>query len=232
MHHQHIQLCETSQCKEPEATTSHQLIQSCKTSQFKELETEISRKEQHATTLQPTSSRNKSLSECYESPVLTPIETTCSTNKPKKRPRDVNNWGKVKVKRLKKSGQAYKSITGEMVEVEEKWVLRVVINVLSYLQRKFCTRLQISIVCGLLSYLLLCQRDYLNSYIEPLGLKYRHVSAQVHRKPNSTFYITKNEQKIRVCLTFMINTIGITKRKIRTAIYWKMTSIVRLIPRF
>jgi len=35
------------------------------------------------------------------------LETTCPTNKPKKRLRNVNNWGKVKAKRLKNSGQAY-----------------------------------------------------------------------------------------------------------------------------
>lgn len=65
------------------------------------------------------------------------------------------------------------------------------------------------------------QRHYLNSCIETLILKYRRVSAQEPTKPNCAFYIKKNEQKLRVCKTFLINTLGITERKIRTVIQGK-----------
>lgn len=47
------------------------------------------------------------------------LERLCPTNKPKKRMRDVNNWSIVKAKRLKNSGQAYKSRTGKMLDARK-----------------------------------------------------------------------------------------------------------------
>lgn len=61
----------------------------------------------------------------------------------------------------------------------------------------------------------------MNSCIETLILKYRRISSQEPRKPNCAFFITKNEKKIRVCKTFLINTLGIAERRIRSVIQGK-----------
>lgn len=67
----------------------------------------------------PSSEENDSTSRSADSNSGNFLETTCLTNKSKKRLRDVNNWGKVKAKRLKNSGQAYKSRTGKMVDARK-----------------------------------------------------------------------------------------------------------------
>lgn len=67
------------------------------------------------------------------------------------------------------------------------------------------------------------QRDFLISCIEPLILKYRRISAAEPRKPNCAFYVMNNDKKVRVCKTFLINTLGITERTIRTVIQAKVS---------
>ena len=62
------------------------------------------------------------------------------------------------------------------------------------------------------------QRDFLSSCIEKLILNYRRISGRVPRNPNSTFYLMNNGNKVRVCKTFLLNTLGITERTICTMI--------------
>lgn len=63
------------------------------------------------------------------------------------------------------------------------------------------------------------QRDFLSAYIEKLTLKYRRITAQEPRKPNCAFYLRDNNtSKVRICKTFLINTLGISERAIRTVI--------------
>lgn len=182
---------------------------------------------------QPSSEDNDSSSSGTDTPSTTRsadsssgnfIETTCPTNKPKKRLRDVNNWGKVKSKRLKNSGQAYKSRTGKMIDARkmgppcsDKCILSCTENISQdYRSQLFADYWAMGSFQR--------QRDYLNSCIETLILKYRCVSAEEPRKPNCAFYIKKNEQKNRLCKTFLINTLGITERRIRTVIQGKTTT--------
>lgn len=149
------------------------------------------------------------------------LETTCPTNKTKKRLRDVNNWGKVKAKILKNSGQAYKSRTGKMVDARKMGPLcsdKCILSCTKNISEDYRSQL-FEDYWAMGSFQR--QRDYLNSCIETLIIKYRRVSAQEPRKPNCAFYITKNEQKVRVCKTFLINTLGITERRIRTVIQGK-----------
>ena len=46
--------------------------------------------------------------------------------------------------------------------------------------------------------------------------KYKYTNAAKPRSPNNAFYFTVNNNKIRVCKTFFINTLGICDRQIRT----------------
>ncbi|KAL5246080.1 hypothetical protein ACI65C_013488 [Semiaphis heraclei] len=104
---------------------------------------------------------------------------SCPTNKPKKRLRDVNNWGKVKAKRLKNSGQAYKSRTGKMVDARkmgppcsDKCILSCTKNISEdYRSQLFSDYWAMGSFQR--------QRDYLNSCIETLIMKYRRIPNQI-----------------------------------------------------
>lgn len=67
------------------------------------------------------------------------------------------------------------------------------------------------------------QRDFLGSCVEKLTLKYRRVSSARPRKPNCAFYIHDNGNKIRVCKTFLINTLSISEKVVRTVILSKVS---------
>jgi len=163
------------------------------------------------------SADDESSGEYDDSPVSTLTETMCAS-KHKKRLCNVNNRGKMKAKRFTKSGQAYKSRTGKLVEARKMCPLCSDKCILSCTKKiSQVHRFQLFVDYWAMGSLQQ-QRDYLNSCIESLIFKYRHVSAQEPRKPNCAFYITKNEQKIRVYKTFMINTLEITERKIGTVV--------------
>lgn len=70
------------------------------------------------------------------------------------------------------------------------------------------------------------QRDFLTACVEKVALSYRRITAQEPRKPNCAFYLSDNNgSRVRVCKTFLINTLGITERAIRTVIAAKMSGI-------
>ncbi|KAJ8937541.1 hypothetical protein NQ314_011800 [Rhamnusium bicolor] len=76
------------------------------------------------------------------------------------------------------------------------------------------------------------QRDYLSSCVEPLQIKYRRIKVDNTREPrrqNCSFSLLNDGKTIRVCKTFIINTLGITERTIRTVIQAK-SSGVGIIP--
>lgn len=152
----------------------------------------------------------------------------CKENSPqrkkgKKRLRRTENWASVKAKSLKNSGKSYKSRTGKLMPAKEmappcpdKCVLAC--------SKKFSENARAQIFreyWGMGS--LQRQRDFLGSCIEQLQLKYRRVTSGVPRKPNSAFYLVVNGGKIRVCKLFLIRTLGITERKLRTVIESKLS---------
>lgn len=144
-----------------------------------------------------------------------------STKRGKKKTRNENNWKKVKTKILKNSGQIYTSRTGKTVEARKMGPPcqdKCVISCSKKFTEDFRSQL-------FKNYWELCslqrQRDFLISCIEPLILKYRRISATKPRKPNCAFYVMNNGKKVRVCKTFLINTLGITERMIRTVIQAK-----------
>lgn len=155
-----------------------------------------------------------------------PISLPISPKKrPKKRLRKCDEWKTVKAKKLKNSGESYLSRTGKVVEARkmgppcsEKCKLKCFEKVSDDLRASLFKN-----YWAMSS--LQRQRDYLHSCIEPIQVKYRRISLSVQkpRKPNCGFYITNSEQKIRVCKTFLMNTLAISERAIRTVIIGKMS---------
>lgn len=152
-----------------------------------------------------------------EEPLNTPMK------KGKKRVRNQNNWKQVKAKRLRNLGQEYISRTGKIMKSRYMKPACTDKCILS------CTK-KISEECR--SFLfkeywnlgsLQRQRDFLGSCVEQLVLKYRRISSAHPRKPNCAFYLLDNGKKIRVCKTFLINTLGISEKMMRTVINLKVS---------
>ncbi|KAB0801044.1 hypothetical protein PPYR_05398 [Photinus pyralis] len=176
----------------------------------------------------PSSSRESSCSEQSfdsEAENLEPAQNgpDSPAKKGKKRIRNVENWIKVKAKTLKNSGKKYTSSAGKMVEAKkmrppcsEKCILSCTKKIGEAFRIQLFTE-----YWELAS--LQRQRDFLSSCIEQLTVKYRRISSTEARKPNCAFYLLNNGQKVRVCKTFLINTLGIAERTIRTVIASKAT---------
>lgn len=60
------------------------------------------------------------------------------------------------------------------------------------------------------------QRSYIRCCMMEVKPRYKYSNAARPRLPNNAFYFTVNNNKIRVCKTFFINTLGICDRQIRT----------------
>ncbi|CAG4919702.1 unnamed protein product [Colias eurytheme] len=72
------------------------------------------------------------------------------------------------------------------------------------------------------------QRAYLSSCIKPLKVAYRRIKVDVQnnqpakpRNPNTAYYLLINGIEKRVCKKFLLNTLGIAERTLRTVIHAK-----------
>lgn len=150
-------------------------------------------------------------------------ENLNETKKGKKRIRNEHNWDKVKRKKLKNLGNSYISKKGKIVEARKMGPPcrdKCVQSCTKKLTDNFRSQLfKLYWELGSLQR----QRDFLISCVEPLVLKYRRITATEPRKTNCAFYVQNNNEKVRVCKTFLINTLGITERTIRTVIQAKVT---------
>lgn len=145
-------------------------------------------------------------------------ENSPTPKKGKKRLCRTENWTSVKAKRLKNSGKSYKSRTGKVMPAKvmgppcpEKCILgcskKVSENDRAQLFKEYWEMSSLQ-----------RQRDFLGLCIEQLQVKYRRITAGEPRKPNCAFFLVVNGNKIRVCKAFLIGTLGITERKLRTVI--------------
>lgn len=139
----------------------------------------------------------------------------------RKRSRNPHKWKKNIAKKLRNSGVEYKSIkTGKTVQARkigpscsDKCRLAC--------SSKFTQEKRIQIFN---SYWELGSierhRDFLNSCIRPLEIASRRikVNRRYQRQGNSAFYLLNDGRSVRVCKTFLINTLGISPRTIRTVI--------------
>lgn len=69
------------------------------------------------------------------------------------------------------------------------------------------------------------QRDYLGTCIEVLQVQYRRVkmNSEQPRKPNCSFFCLQDGNKIQVCKPFLMSTLGIKERCVRTVIAAKFS---------
>lgn len=157
------------------------------------------------------------------------LAPSCSSTvkRGKKRVRNEGNWIKVKNKNMKNSGKSYKSRTGKIVEARkirapctDKCVLSCSKKIVEHF------RVQLFNEYWKLGSLQR-QRDYLGYCTEKLVSKYRRITSTSSepRRVNCAFYFLIDGQKIRVCKTFLINTLGITERSIRTVIKSKASGM-------
>lgn len=69
------------------------------------------------------------------------------------------------------------------------------------------------------------QRDYLSTCISILQVSVRRVKTDTtkQRRPNCCFFFLRDGKVTRICKTFLINTLGITERTLRTVIAAKIS---------
>ncbi|XP_072944630.1 uncharacterized protein [Epargyreus clarus] len=147
--------------------------------------------------------------------------TSPPKNKGRKRTRNPHSWKKNIAKKLRNSGNEYRSLkTGKTVQARkigpccsEKCRLACSSN---FSQEK---RIEIfNSYWGLGS--VERHRDFLNSCIRPLEIASRRIKTyrRYPRQGNSAFYLLNDGNSVWVCKTFLINTLGISPRTIRTVI--------------
>lgn len=137
----------------------------------------------------------------------------------KKRTRNVEKWRKVKAKMLRNTGKSYTGRTGKTVASRQMGPPCKNTCVQSC-SKKLTEEYRVQLFTNYWAMgSLQRQRDFLSGCVEKLALKYRRITAHKPRKPNCAFYLRDNNtNKIRVCKSFLINTLGITERAIRTVI--------------
>ncbi|KAL0821161.1 hypothetical protein ABMA28_005780 [Loxostege sticticalis] len=143
-----------------------------------------------------------------------------NTDEPKKkmrkRVRNPSKWKQNIIKNLRNSGKAYVSLTKKQVPA------RSMKNPCTSKCRLKCAEkiAESDRVVLFNSYYKLgsleLQRAYIRSCLMEVMPKYKYTNAQKPRLPNNAFYFTVNEQRIRVCKQFYINTLDISDRQIRT----------------
>ncbi|CAG9789622.1 unnamed protein product [Diatraea saccharalis] len=125
-----------------------------------------------------------------------------STSSPKtrgrKRTRNPNSWKKNIAKKLRNSGKCRLACSSHFTQEKRIQIFK------SYWELGSIER----------------HRDFLNSCIRPLEIASRRIKTnrRYPRQGSSAFYLLNDSQSIRVCKTFLINTLGISPRTIRTVI--------------
>lgn len=143
--------------------------------------------------------------------------------KGKKRLRKEDTWARVETKKLKNSGKEYKTKNGRLVQEKkirppcpEKCILGC--------NKKFSEEFRRKIFQDYWNLASLQrQRDFLGSCIERLELNYRRISAANPRNQNCAFYLQNDGKRVRVCKLFLMNTLGLSERTLRTVIKSKVS---------
>ncbi|CAK1586764.1 unnamed protein product [Parnassius mnemosyne] len=137
----------------------------------------------------------------------------------KKRVRNEAQWKKNKTKQLKNLGKQYTSRTGKTVPA--KAMKPPCSDKCRYLcSNKFSEeqRREIFNMYWALSSFQR-QRDFLNSVVMVFLPAVRRIRTTTkNRKPNTYYSLVNNGQNVRVCKTFLLNTLGIADRTLRTVI--------------
>lgn len=138
-----------------------------------------------------------------------------SARKSRKRTRDPTKWKQNVAKNLRNSGKAYlscttkKNVPARSIKEPCKCRLKCSENINDTDRQTLFERYW---AIGNIN----LQRSYIRSCMMEIRPKYKYTNAAKPRLPNNAFYFTVNSNKIRVCKTFFINTLGICDRQIRT----------------
>lgn len=141
-----------------------------------------------------------------------------SVKKGKKRKRNIAKWKRNKTKHLRNSGKQYVSRTGKTVKARE---MKPPCSNKCRLScaTKFTTEQRQKIFDNYWSLSSFQrQRDFLSSCMAILQVSFRRlkVNATKERRPNCCFSFILAGKTVRVCKTFLMNTLGITERVVRT----------------
>lgn len=135
----------------------------------------------------------------------------------KKRKQNIKKWKKVEAKIRRNAGQSYISRTGKVVEerkmrppCSDKCRLKCSTKIPEDQRTKIFSEYW---KMGELQR----QRDFLSKTIRKSTVKYRRVTGHQPRTPNRAFFLeVSGHKEIQVCKTFLMNTLGITTRMLRT----------------
>ncbi|XP_046665796.1 uncharacterized protein LOC124357786 [Homalodisca vitripennis] len=146
--------------------------------------------------------------------------TDLQKKKGKKRSLNKDNWLKCKAKKLRNSGEEYKSSSKSRKLIEKKEI-KPPCNDRCRIQCKTKinpderqTIFKNYWALGDLSR----QRDFIASHIQNIQPTYQYKREGNKRKPNQAFYFDVADKRVRVCKDFFRNTLGINDRPIRTVI--------------
>ena len=147
-------------------------------------------------------------------------ENVIKSRNTRKRQRNPSEWKQNKAKKLKNSGQAYTSVSKSKKNIHAKTVkpscpatcrLKCAERVSEETRKNIFTKFW---NLGDLHK----QRLFVNSCLKQVVPRYQYTNARRPRQSNRAFYLTINNEKIRVCKVFFKNTFDITERMIRTVI--------------
>ncbi|XP_045455137.1 uncharacterized protein LOC123666182 [Melitaea cinxia] len=164
---------------------------------------------------QPPRPRSVSLSSTSDRP-----SSTSSSERPKKgkkRNRNPQKWKKNVLKRIKNSGKEYISRSGKKVDAK---VMKPPCNCRLQCRTKFSDEMRKEIFESYWNLASLQrQRDFLWSCVQLSNISCRRVkNVEKPRKPNCSFSFLKNGQSIKICKRFLVNTLDISERTLRTVI--------------
>lgn len=162
---------------------------------------------------------------------IRPSTEQASTVKSKKRTRNVSQWKKNQRKYLKNTGQAYISTRGKAMP--EKSIRPPCTSTCRLsCSNKFSTddrNIIFKTYWGLNSFQR--QRDFLASCVKQVEPEFRTIKIRKGgdvnrkcRKPNTSYFLVNKGIEIRICKTFLLNTLVISNKPLRTVIENKFAS--------
>ncbi|CAH0591687.1 unnamed protein product [Chrysodeixis includens] len=159
------------------------------------------------------------------------IEQASIVTKSKKRTRNPSQWQKNQRKQLKNSGQAYTSSRGK--SMPEKSIRPPCTSTCRLsCSNKFTTEdrdVIFKTYWGLNSFQR--QRDFLASCVKQVEPEFRTIKIRKGgdvnrkcRKPNTSYFLVNRGSEIKVCKTFLLNTLAISNKPLRTVTENKFAS--------
>lgn len=150
------------------------------------------------------------------------IEPDIDRKKTRKRKSIPSEWKRNKAKKLRNSGQAYRTILKGKLVNEREMGVPCKSNCKFSCSNKFSEEERAVIFTKYWNFSdITTQRTFISTLMQEISPKYTYpvlVNGKRKRTHNNAFYFEKDDKKIRVCKIFFISTLGITQRCIRSVI--------------